>query len=218
MDKLLVYEGEEESDNVQIRKLVEPLRSRNIILIKSDTVANSLRNQIENLAELKVEKRLPGTIKVTYARFQKVANVVNIIGNQRIKKKFVINESGILMEKDKTIQSLPFINLASPKAFQLGDQVISQEKLKYMLEAAANYEEKFNMKVLEINYLTAAREVHFLTERRFEVWLDIQVDHEEQLMKLRNAIPKIDIYNDNLQYIDLRIQSATGQKIIYRRL
>jgi hypothetical protein len=212
-----VYEGEAESENAQIRRFVEPLRDKNLLLIKAEDVQKSLVNQIDNLAELEVKKKFPKTIAITYARFEKVANLTNYVGPQRIKKNFVINASGVLMEKDVINQNLPFIGLASTKAFNLGAHVINEKNLNYILGAKKEYEEKFNMRVDNIEFLDKAREVHLTTERGFEIWLDIEVGYSDQLKKLKNAIPKIDIYNDNLDYIDLRIQSAQGQKIIFKR-
>ena len=212
-----VIEGELESENTQIRRLVEPLRDRNILLIKPEAVEASLVNQIDNLAELKVKKRFPKTLIIEFAKFEKVANLTNYVGPQRIKKNFIINSSGILMEKDVINQNLPFIGLSTSKACNLGDHVSSKDNLNYMLEAKKEYEEKFNMKIREITFLDKAREVHLTTERNFSIWLDIEVPFKDQLNKLKNAIPKIDIYEDNLEYIDLRIQSAQGQKIIFKK-
>lgn len=214
---IIVLEGEIESENNQVRRLVEPLRDKNLLLVKTDIVKQSLKNQIDNLAELEVKKKFPKTVVVRFAKFEKVANLTNYVGPQRVKKNFIINSTGVLMEKDVINQNLPFISLASVKGFNLGDHVITEENLKYMLEAKSEYEEKFNMRISEITFLDKAREVHLYTEKNFNIWLDLEIPYKDQLTKLKNAIPKIDIYNDNLDYIDLRIQSAQGEKLIFKR-
>jgi hypothetical protein len=211
-----VLEGEIDSENTQIRRIVEPLRNSNILFVDSESVEESLKKQIDNLAELEVKKKFPKTIVIKFAKFEKVANLTNYVGPQRIKKNFIINASGILMEKDVINQNLPFISLDTKKAFNLGDHVVSKDNLDYMLGTKSDFEERFNMKILEISFLSDAREVHLTTEKNFNIWLDIQIPFKDQLNKLKNSIPKIDIYNDNLDYIDLRIQSAQGQKIIFK--
>jgi len=40
---------------------------------------------------------------------------------------------------------------------------------------------------------------------------------EDQLKKLKKILVKLDIYKENLLYIDLRIAGANGDKIIYKR-
>lgn len=79
------------------------------------------------------------------------------------------------------------------------------------------FTERFDIQVFEAAYLLEAREVHLITNQGFNVWLDMEQDLETQLNKLKNAIPKIDIYKDPLEYIDLRIESANGDKIIFKR-
>ena len=37
------------------------------------------------------------------------------------------------------------------------------------------------------------------------------------LKKLKKALVKLDIYTEDLQYIDLRIAGGNGDKIIYKR-
>ena len=61
------------------------------------------------------------------------------------------------------------------------------------------------------------REFHLKTEAGFYVWLDMTTDVETQLKKLKRALPKLDIYKEPLQYIDLRIAGAESEKVIFKR-
>ena len=73
------------------------------------------------------------------------------------------------------------------------------------------------MKIIEIEYQVIPREVHLRTEKYFYIWLDIQKPYETQLKKLKKALVKLNIYDDELAYIDLRITGESGEKIIYKR-
>ena len=72
------------------------------------------------------------------------------------------------------------------------------------------------MQVLEIDYLRRARELHLLTERYFYVWLDLSQDLDKQLLKLKKALNELNIYEADLDYIDLRISGQNGEKVIYK--
>lgn len=216
VDAILIYEGEIESENTQIRNLIEPIRGRNMLFIDPEIVATNIQNKIENTSGITIEKDYPGTLIVRYERFKRVANIINLIGSAEIPKNFTINQVGVLMEKGSFSEDLPSINIKSSTSFEEGDQVLTQETLNYILESKSYFEEKIGLKITAIRYLDKAREVHLRTERDFDVWLDAQVEFSKQIDKLKNAIPKINPFEDNLDYIDLRIQTAEGQKIIYK--
>ncbi len=94
--------------------------------------------------------------------------------------------------------------------------VLKTEELNYILDAKSYFEEKMNIKVKESNFLPKAKELRLFTDRNFQVWIDMSYDFKEQINKLKNAVPKINPYQVQYEYIDLRIKSAEGQKIIYR--
>lgn len=216
--KIQIFEGEQETTNVQVRKLVEPIRGKNILFIDSDAISRTLRTEIENISAIAIKKLPPKTIKITYAKFENVANLINIDtknNNQRTKQ--IINETGVITQKGKSNIDLPNISIQREGEYELSDQAISQAKLNYILEATQMFTERFDIQVFEAAYLREAREVHLITDKGFIVWLDMEQDLTQQLNKLKNSIPKIDIYNDAFEYIDLRIESANGDKIIFKR-
>lgn len=216
--KIQIFEGEQETTNVQVRKLIEPLRGKNILFIDNDAISRTLRNEIENISAISIKKLPPKTIKITYAKFQNVANLINVNTKKNSERtKQIINEVGVITQKGKSNLDLPNISIQRNGEFELSDQAISQSKLNYILEAIQMFTEKFDIQVFEAAYLLEAREVHLVTNQGFNVWIDMEQDLEKQLNKLKNAIPKIDIYKDPLEYIDLRIESANGDKIIFKR-
>ncbi len=95
--------------------------------------------------------------------------------------------------------------------------VIDPSKLDYILDTKAYFEDKFGLRVVEVEYKKTAREIHLITEKNFAIWIDIQVSYEDQLKKLKKTLVKLDIYNEPLEYIDLRIAGGHGDKIIYKR-
>ena len=214
--KILIFEGEEESTNIQIRRITEPLRNRNIILFSKNDLKNLIINRIDNITSLEIIKQYPDTVLIKYNRFQDVANVTNLIGRLQVRKSFIVNESGILVEEDKISSTLPNITIQTETAFNLGETILTTDDLKFILNAKNYFEERFDLKVTDIRYIPRAKEIRLTTEREFEIWIDMTFDYREQINKLRNAVPKINVYEGPLEYVDLRIRSAEGQKIIYK--
>jgi hypothetical protein len=214
--KIQIFEGDLESTNLQIRKITEPLRNRNIFLFNKEDLSSTIQDRVANLTELTVTRQVPDTVIIKYKKFQDVANINNLIGQFKVRKSFVMNEAGILTEQDKISTTLPSIVIETEKAFTLGEQIIKSEEIKYILDTKKYFEDKFNLKATEIKYLPNPKELRILTERNFTIWIDMLAPYQDQLNKLKNAVPKINVYEGQLEYVDLRIQSAEGQKIIYR--
>lgn len=214
--KILIYEGEEESTNIQLRRITEPLRNRNIILFSKNDLETLIQNRIDNITALEIVKQYPDTVVIRYDRFSDVANITNLIGRLQVRKSFILNENGILIEEDKISSTLPNITIQTEAAYNLGEQIIDPEQLKFILDTKNYFEERFDLKIIDIRYIPRAREIRLTTERDFEVWIDLAFDYREQINKLRNAVPRINVYEGPLEYVDLRIRSAEGQKIIYK--
>ncbi len=101
-------------------------------------------------------------------------------------------------------------------SYTLNQELIDKETLDVLLQASKDFIGKFNMQVLEIHYLKQARELHLLTERHFTVWLDLTQDVNLQFTKLKKSLTSLNIYEADLNYIDLRISGQNGEKVIYR--
>ncbi len=100
--------------------------------------------------------------------------------------------------------------------FALNESLIDADMLKTLLQTTKDFEGKFNMQVLEIHYLKQARELHLLTERYFTIWIDLTQDTNIQLAKLKKSLSTLNIYESNLDYVDLRISGQNGEKVIYK--
>ena len=98
----------------------------------------------------------------------------------------------------------------------LNQVLLDPETLQVLLKAKSDMEAKFNIQVLEVYYLKRAREVHLFTERHFFVWIDLTQDLTLQFSKLKKAMTEINLYEDPLSYIDLRISGQNGEKVIYK--
>ncbi len=214
--KILLMEGTEISQNQQVKKYTEVLKNRHIILTDISSLEKTLKNNIENLDELSISKRYPSTLVIKFETFEEKANITNIIGTQEIRKNYIINETGVLVSEKAINSQLPTINIKSAKAFTVGDQILKTEQLNYILEAKSFFEQKMNIKITESNYLIAPKELRMLTNKGFQVWIDMSYDFKEQINKLKNSVPKINPYQQKYEYIDLRIKSAEGQKIIWK--
>lgn len=118
----------------------------------------------------------------------------------------VVSEETVVEPTEEVVEETP----------ELNEELIPAETLTVLLDTAKSFEGKFNMQVIEIQYLKRAREIHLYTERSFYVWIDMTQDIATQLTKLKKALTELNIYEAPLEYIDLRISGQNGEKVIYK--
>lgn len=188
---------------------------KNTIFLRTDSVENQIIKNFPQLKEIDVHKKYPGTLKINFHQYELVANVIN--HSAAIKKSYIINSIGYVVRENYENPSLPYITIRSDEPINTDVPAIDQKRLDYIIETTEYFEDKFGMRIIEVEYKPIPREAHLLTEREFKIWLDIQHSFESQLGKLKKAAVKLDIHRENLEYIDLRIAGGSGDKIIYKR-
>lgn len=188
---------------------------QNIIFADTQELALKILDLFPELEKVEVEKDYPDKLTVSFSEYPLVANIIN--ESNTVKRSFIVNSIGYVIKEDLENPVLPYIKMKSDEPINPDIPAIEATKLKYILDTITYFEDKFGMKINEVHYKKIPREIHLLTEREFFVWLDIQQPAEEQLKKLKKALVKLDIFNEDLDYIDLRIAGSNGDKIIYKR-
>jgi len=190
-------------------------KGKNILFINKQEIQAKVQKKYPEIDSVQVSTDWPKTIVISFSEFPIVANLTNI--SKESTKKYIINSVGYVIQKDTDNTSFPYIKIKTDAPLNPESALIDKNKLEYILGSAKYFTEKFGMKIVEIEYMPIPREVHLRTEKFFYIWLDIQKPYEDQLKKLKKALVKIDIYNELLEYIDLRITGESGEKIIYKR-
>ncbi len=188
---------------------------QNLLFINPTDLDLKIKEAFPELEQVTTSKNYPNEIVIEFSEYPLVANVIS--ESKNIKKSYIINSIGYAIKENLENTSLPYIRIKSEEPVNTENPVIEGTKLQYILETVSYFEDKFGMRVVEVDYRKIPREIHLLTEKDFYIWIDIQRPYEEQLKKLKKAIVKLDIYNDPLAYIDLRIAGGSGDKIIYKR-
>ena len=201
--------------NQKIEQLLFQHKGENIFKVNLSDLEEKIKYTYTEINTVSITKKLPSTLIINIEEFPKAANIIN--ESKTLKKSYVINQVGYIIKEDSQNKTLPYIKIKSDEPINPESQIISEEKLSYILDSMEYFEDKFGMKIIEANYKINAREVHLLTEKSFYLWLDITKPFENQLKKLKKILVKLDIYNELLSYIDLRIEGTNGEKIIYKR-
>ena len=114
-------------------------------------------------------------------------------------------------------KNLPTVTVNLAKPFPAKGMLVGKNTIDAVALAFQKFADFFGMKVPSAEWKKTERELHLKTEKGFVVWLDLTKDVEAQLQKLKRALPKLDIYHEPLEYIDLRIAGSGSEKVIFRR-
>lgn len=211
-------DGEIEDGGTLSTKIVQSLsdvREKNILFLNTKNLGVSLSKSFPDLEKITVYKSFPSTIRVSFSKFPDTANI--IYESDSVSSVFIINSIGMVVKVDVEKPNLPFIRLDRDEPVNIEEALIDKSKLSYILDSKKYFEDKFGLSIKELLYKPNARELHLLTEKNFYIWIDMQKDFESQFKKLKKVATRLDIYNENLEYIDLRIAGSVGDRIIYKR-
>lgn len=206
---------ENETLGGEIKLTIKNALGKNLLFLDPEDLQLKILNTFPEIEQVEIKKDYPRKILVEFTEYPLAANVIN--ESSTIKKSYIINSIGYAVKENFENPNLPHIKIKSDEPINPKNPVIEADKLRYILETIIYFEDKFGMRIIEVQYKKIPREIHLLTEKNFYIWLDIQKPSADQLKKLKKALVKLDIYNENLEYIDLRIAGGNGDKIIYKR-
>lgn len=206
-------------DYQKMRSILSKLLDQNLIFVSDKNLRTEIMANHPEIEKIAIKKIFPKTIKIEYKKYPTAANLVNVVNG--IQKRFLLDSQGFLVEENMEQFDLPYVYLTTETPLNvrenfLSDQRKSAEQLTYILNSIYLFEEKFGIKILRADFQPIEREIHLQTEKYFTVLIDMQKNLNRQIEKLKKALPKIDIYNTPLQYIDLRISGTDTEKVIYK--
>lgn len=199
-----------------ITQFLERLKGKNILFVKTDSLIQEIEQTFKNeILLVKFKKSYPATVIAQVEEYPAVINL-KIIAQDKVQK-FVLNQIGYSILENTELKTLPSLIWLTSKPFSGKSIMIKQEKLTPIIDAFKKFTEIFGIKIVYGQWKKVERELHLKTEKNFEIWLDLTADVSAQIFKLKKALPKLDIYNMALEYIDLRIAGGESEKVIYKR-
>lgn len=208
-----------------VQSYLEDQLGKNMLSFSGNIHEDALLEEYPYLKGVKV-KRVPfHTIRAELITYEQITNV-QMIFEDGSKKFYVLNELGYISSVGLQNESLPTIVMdvtgtdldlpENQESLKVNQELLSPGTLQLLLKTKNDFEGRFNMQIFEVHYLKRAREIHLLTERFFYVWFDSTQDLNLQMGKLKKALTQVNIYEADLEYIDLRISGQNGEKVIYK--
>jgi cell division septal protein FtsQ len=211
----ITEDGNKITNDEPLNDLMKKQKYKNLVFLDDKLITTQIKSLHPEVKKVIVKKIFPQKIKVEIEKYPIVANIVNVV--QGIQKKFLVDTQGFLADENIENPELPFIKIFTNEVFTVRTIGLEENKLTYIMNSINLFQEKFAMKVINAEYHVREREIHLQTEKNFMVWIDMEKDLNEQMEKLKKALPKLNIYNTPLEYIDLRIAGNDNQKVIFKR-
>ncbi len=222
VDHIIVERTELITNTTPIQQLLDSYQGKNILLISSGEVEFNIVKSFPEIKTITVSKLLPRTLKVKVVEYEIIARIRGVDQT----KEMYLNEIGMVRDIPTKNEKLPLIEykttydlqgdetlvmIASYLTLQDRNRIMRADELQTILSAKSTFETEFDMPVTQLKYYPLEQEIHLKTNRNFYLWLDLSVNLELQLAKLKTALRDFNIYKMELSYIDLRISN----KIIY---
>ncbi len=223
------YEVQEDgtviTTNLALNDLLnQELRDQNLLFINQKALIEKIKAIAPIYGQISLSRQFPNSLIVKVEKLPQIANITAIISGSdgiRTTKKYLINTEGIITQENDENPDLPYIVIENNQAFELGSRPIKAAALDYILKTINLFEEKFGLRIVEAIYLKTAREIRLRTENGISIWFDMNYSEQsnnmiQQIDKLKRALPKLDIYKNPPEYIDLRIAGTDAEKVIFK--
>lgn len=198
------------------------IKGLNLLFIDQDSIIEKILSVHPEIKTIDFKKVFPNSVSIIISYYQEVVNFTIVDTPSGIPHSFIVNEKGIIAKNNEKKPDLPQLILKNVddqtlEAIIAEDQRFAIDRIKKATDAEKKFTETFTIPIIESHYYQIEREVRLLTDKGFFVWFDLSKDIDEQINKLRRALPELDIHTEPLQYIDLRISTRNGEKIIFKR-
>lgn len=215
-----IQRGDTQVDRNKIQKSLTPLLDQNLLFVSSEDIIKTIRKNFPNIAEVGVMRKLPNVLQISVKSYPPAANI-KYISHEAIpgndgrpnEQKCLINSQGYIIDIGKEDPQFPVIELKErKKRVQLHENVIDAEVLAEIMHSLHLLQEYFHESTKYIEYYKNGREYHLIIQNGTSLWLDFSNPPEEQLLKIKKIIPELNILENPVEYVDLRIKD----KLIYK--
>jgi len=193
------YLNSEAVKNYLVDAFREKKYSRNIFLFEEGEIQKDLLEKFLEIDKAVVKKIPPDAFRVYI--FDRAISFV-FIGPTGVKH--FIDTAGISVAPREHYDLLEVYADFIGQEPQLHEKVFSHEEISEMLSVMHKFQNIFGIKVNKIGFLSASNEIHLHTDRGFKVMLE-RGKIERGFETLKGGLQKINIKEEKIEYIDLRI-------------
>jgi cell division septal protein FtsQ len=221
-------------NSAAVAKSLEGIKGKNLLFFDGKHVSEVIYSRFPEVKRVEVSRIYPSVMHVKVTSYDALARIKN-----EGEREYILNEAGYAVRSEQSQGDLPLIVIPSyknidPEEKELFEeltwvkeykQMLTQEQLYLMMDAKKIFEDTFTLPVDTMYYYPIEDELRLHTQKNFLVWMSLKkYQHaskesftedkqfvEEQIIKLKNVLPHLNIYTEALRYIDLRIKN----KVIY---
>jgi hypothetical protein len=198
--------------HAKISRVLEYAKSYNLLIFSTDFLKKSLLLRFPELKDVEIKKEYPNTLYVKTTPDTVIIKwVYKIINNEQSYMGY-LNSKSLFLEHGSNIVTTIYDIQPREKKINYYSILEDGDHISNILEAKSFLENIIQRKVVKINYLKDAQEVHFVDEKKVEYWCYLPIDLIVQINKLSKMLSVKNIIKKKVEYIDLRINN----KVIYK--
>lgn len=198
----------------QIRLIVHETIGESIVFLQTERIAGRLTRDIPQIKNVHIVRKLPGTLKIIV---QEKTPVLLLLSNTSY---YFVDAEGIAY-KTASLDNLPGTILPVVKSSDrqgsvtLGAPAVAESFVAFITEVQKKIPDIAHAQVVEMTIPSlAAREVHFVLDRNWNILMDTTRPASAQLNVLQRLLEQTINQEEEqtLQYIDLRIPNRVYYK------
>jgi len=191
-------------DIIAVQKSLEGYYGKNIIFLSIEDIKTRLIKDFPAFESVEISAQWPDELLVN----PQMSESVIIVENDVTKKFSVLSKSGVVLPVPAD-DSLPKLILKQRESFvDNQEELIQAQYMADIMAIPSFFEEHIETKVVRMEYLEKAEELHLFTPSGTKIMLDMRQNMENQLRLLTYNTGQFMLERDAIEHIDLRIPGA----------
>jgi|SRR3989344_2557814 len=205
----------EVSDNDYLNN-VSSLLNSNLLTLSRSRLKSELSNTFPEITEIEIVKKLFHTVKINFQKRAQVGIWCHPAGDQlQADSCFYFDKEGIIFKEAPQTEGGLILKIidASKNSASLGDMVLDNNKINFIIAFSDKINENNKFKILEFKIKPKSSvDLEAITDQKWSIYLD---EKQEPVTAANNLLIILEeaVKNaKNLEYIDLRIPSRVFYK------
>lgn len=195
-------------DIEKLEEAVQPYYGKNLLFLSQKEIIDKLKAGFPEFREVIISEEWPATMEI---QVKISPPFVNVLDEETVNF-WVLSQDGVALEPgaDETLSTLNILQYK--KIIEKGQKILEKEVLEKTEKAEKFLQEELKINIEEKKIFTVSQELHLITDKGTAIWIDLALDIDSQVQKLRIADESIGLYSKDFEHIDLRIP----QQIFYK--
>ena len=199
--KIVISRDNPNLDPAQVEESLKNLTKTKLFLIPRQDIRRKLFSDFPEFLGVELVQHWPAKLEIKIKTSPAMFNLLN----RETANFVVISENGVVLQQGAQ-EGLATVKVFGYEKILMPHQVFIEKEVLDKIHSARNLvTQKLLLPLKDTHYYHHARELHIISRKNMQIWVDLNRPILMQLEKIEQAANRIGIYKTPMHHIDVRI-------------